>query len=221
VKDCDDVVNGARKNDNDEKEKDIMMQDKLFVDSDFILKVFDSLPSPLLIVDADVRVHHFNAAAVSAFGRELENIYLQRGGEVLHCLHTADDPKGCGHSEYCKSCVIRNSVRSAFQSEKVYRERSKMDVFHGGKTIEVDLLITASPFVYKEESYVALVLEDITELNQLRSLLPICSNCKSIRNDERYWESVEKYFTDHHDIKFTHGICPKCAQELYSSLKKK
>ena len=197
------------------------MQNSLFANSDFILKVFDSLPTPLFIVDEDVRVHHFNPAAVSTFGPDFKDIYLQRGGEVLHCLHSTENPDGCGHSEFCKSCVIRNSVRSAFQLEKVYREKTRMDIVTGENRTEVDLLITASLFVYGKEPYVVLVLEDITELSQLRSLLPICSHCKSIRNDDRYWESVEKYFSTHHSVNFTHGICPKCAQELYPSYKPK
>lgn len=45
---------------------------------------------------------------------------------------------------------------------------------------------------------------------QLRGLLPICSYCKRIRNDQNHWERVEVYVTEHTDAKFTHGICPTC-----------
>jgi PAS domain-containing protein len=197
------------------------MQHELFLESDFILKVFDSLPSALFIVDSEVRIHHLNSAAASTFGLDGEKVYLQRGGEVLHCMHSTDNPAGCGFTEYCKDCLIRNSVRSALENNKMYREKTRMEILDDGKKSEIDLVVTASPFTYKEESFILLTLEDTTELNQLRGLLPICSNCKSIRNDDRYWESVEKYFSSHHDVKFTHGICPKCAQEFYSSFEKK
>lgn len=48
------------------------------------------------------------------------------------------------------------------------------------------------------------------EIKQLRGFLPICSYCKKIRDDEGYWNQVEKYVSDHTDAKFSHGICPAC-----------
>lgn len=56
----------------------------------------------------------------------------------------------------------------------------------------------------------------LRELHALRSILPICANCKKIRNDEGYWEKVESYFEKHSDVLFSHGLCPECEQALYS-----
>jgi hypothetical protein len=50
----------------------------------------------------------------------------------------------------------------------------------------------------------------LANVRQLSGLLPICSYCKSIRDDSDYWHKVEEYVTDHSDARFTHGICPKC-----------
>ena len=55
----------------------------------------------------------------------------------------------------------------------------------------------------------------LSEIKTLRGIIPICSNCKQIRNDEGIWSKIEKYISDHSEAKFTHGICPKCAQNLY------
>lgn len=52
----------------------------------------------------------------------------------------------------------------------------------------------------------------LDKVRQLRGLLPICSYCKRIRNDQNYWERVEVYVTEHTDAKFTHGICPTCLE---------
>ncbi len=48
------------------------------------------------------------------------------------------------------------------------------------------------------------------EVKTLRGLLPICAWCKSIRNDESLWESIEQYLRKHSDLKFTHGLCKSC-----------
>jgi DNA-binding response OmpR family regulator len=55
---------------------------------------------------------------------------------------------------------------------------------------------------------------------QLRGLLPICSYCKRIRNDQNYWERVEVYVTEHSDAKFTHGICPTCLEGVEAEIAK-
>jgi len=55
----------------------------------------------------------------------------------------------------------------------------------------------------------------LREVHVLRGILPICANCKKIRNDDGYWEKVESYLEKHSDVSFTHGFCPDCEQTLY------
>jgi CheY-like chemotaxis protein len=65
-------------------------------------------------------------------------------------------------------------------------------------------------------------LEDaLAKVKLLSGLLPICSHCKNIRNDEGYWQSVEVYIRDHSEADFSHGLCPTCVQELYPELHQK
>jgi len=59
----------------------------------------------------------------------------------------------------------------------------------------------------------------LTEIKTLSGLIPICSNCKKIRNDEGYWEQVEIYIRDHSEADFTHSICPECVAKLYPDYK--
>lgn len=55
-------------------------------------------------------------------------------------------------------------------------------------------------------------------VNQLHGLLPICANCKKIRDDDGYYQQIEHYITEHSDAEFTHGICPDCAEKLYPGI---
>ncbi len=59
------------------------------------------------------------------------------------------------------------------------------------------------------------------EIRKLRGFLPICANCKKIRDDKGYWTQVETYISNHSDTEFSHGICPDCAAKLYPTLYKK
>jgi len=62
--------------------------------------------------------------------------------------------------------------------------------------------------------------EKISEVKTLNRLLPICANCKKIRDDTGYWEQLEGYISKHSDAKFSHGICPDCMNELYPDVVK-
>jgi DNA-binding response OmpR family regulator len=58
--------------------------------------------------------------------------------------------------------------------------------------------------------------EALASVKQLKGLLPICCYCKSIRNDEDYWQKLEGYLSDHSDAQFSHGICPACLPQATS-----
>ena len=58
----------------------------------------------------------------------------------------------------------------------------------------------------------------LSNVKQLRGLLPICSYCKSVRTDQNYWERVDHYMTQHTDVQFSHGICPACYETVIAGL---
>jgi len=55
----------------------------------------------------------------------------------------------------------------------------------------------------------------LAQVKMLSGLLPICSSCKKIRDDEDHWQQLEVYIRDHSEAEFTHSLCPDCAQRLY------
>ena len=58
----------------------------------------------------------------------------------------------------------------------------------------------------------------LSNVKQLRGLLPICSYCKRIRGDDQYWQQVEGYVAQHSDAQFSHGICPACYETISAEL---
>ncbi len=56
------------------------------------------------------------------------------------------------------------------------------------------------------------------EVKTLGGLLPICANCKKIRDDSGYWHQLEAYISTHSHAEFSHGTCPECARKLYPEL---
>jgi DNA-binding response OmpR family regulator len=53
------------------------------------------------------------------------------------------------------------------------------------------------------------------EIRYLRNLIPICSYCRKIRDDEGFWSKLEVYFKKHTNTQFSHGICEQCAEKIF------
>ena len=56
--------------------------------------------------------------------------------------------------------------------------------------------------------------EALARVKQLQGMLPICSYCKKIRDDQNYWEQVESYISRHTEAQFSHSICPDCYTQI-------
>jgi CheY-like chemotaxis protein len=54
----------------------------------------------------------------------------------------------------------------------------------------------------------------LSQVRQLQGLLPICSYCKKIRDEQNYWHRVESYISEHTEVVFSHGICPACYTDV-------
>lgn len=187
---------------------------------DLFRAIFDGIPSLIFVVDDDVQIHEFNSAAAPLLAADKATILKRRGGEALHCLHWRDVPEGCGRAPFCKDCVIRNSVSAAFQGKKVVRRRHKLELIRDGNILEIYALITASPFLFQGNQLVLLVVEDISDIVELKRLIPICATCKKVRNDRDYWVLVESYLKEHLDVDFSHGLCPDCYKKEMDGLER-
>ena len=103
------------------------------------------------------------------------------------------------------------------------------DYMKAGITESLDQIFTASFFMIV---YFGLVNLNATRLGRdlntakdkietLEKFLPICANCKKIRDDDGKWEKVEDYISHKTSSTMTHSICPECTHELYPELYKK
>lgn len=186
---------------------------------DMLGAVFDALPSLVFVVDQDVRIHKYNAAASDLFMDKRKTVLKRRAGEILQCIHSTKVQEGCGRSPICKNCVIRNSVTEAFQGNRVVRRRTRIELMQGENNTEMFALITASPFSFQDSPLVLLIIEDISEIAELCRIIPICSVCRKVRDDKESWMMVDAYFKNNWDVEFTHGLCPDCYKSEKDKIK--
>ncbi len=73
----------------------------------------------------------------------------------------------------------------------------------------------------ERERMIAELQEALEQIKTLKGIVPICANCKQIRDDEGFWQQVESYVEKHTEAQFSHGICPVCVEKLYPKYAKK
>lgn len=83
----------------------------------------------------------------------------------------------------------------------------------------IEIAIVKYGAAKEREALITQLEAALSEVKTLRELLPICSSCKKIRmDDDNCWQRIEDYIATRLEVKFTHGICPDCAQKLYPNL---
>jgi PAS domain S-box-containing protein len=86
-------------------------------------------------------------------------------------------------------------------------------------TIGIDRDITERKRIEEErERLIRDLQQALADVKTLSGLLPICANCKQIRDDKGFWMQVELYIQEHSQAQFSHGICPDCMKKLYPNI---
>lgn len=144
-------------------------------------------------------------------------------------------------AELMRGCEKTKNVPIIFVTAISHEE---VHVFKGYETGAVDYLYKPiSPYILQSKVKVfcelhrqKMIIQDhvneiekknrilekqLNEIKVLRGLLPICANCKKIRNDNGYWEEIEGYICEHSEADFSHSICPDCMKKLYPEYSEK
>ena len=109
------------------------------------------------------------------------------------------------------SLIQRRQAQKALEEE-----RARLEDRVAARTEDLSLSNQRLAHLNKEFSTKNQNLENaLAEIRTLRGFLPICVNCKKIRDDQGYWNQVEKYVQARSEAVFSHSICPDCMKKLY------
>ena len=188
------------------------------IQESYLKNIIDAIPSAIFIINKNLQVININQAASKIYKADPQIVLKKPSGEILHCLNAEDSEEGCGATDNCPDCVIRNSVNKSINGKTIFKQKYKMQLQRGERIERVYMLISSAPLEHNGQNYALVTIDDITEITELASILPICANCKKIKRDEKFWENLENYFHKHTEIQFTHSICPECVEQLYPDL---
>jgi CheY-like chemotaxis protein len=116
------------------------------------------------------------------------------------------------HSPHIPIIVLTGHDDDAFAIESV--QKGAQDYLVKGQ-VTGGLLGRSIRYAIERKKLLTQLENSAKEINKLRGILPICANCKKIRDDKGYWTQVEVYISDHSETEFSHGLCPECAAKIY------
>ncbi len=141
--------------------------------------------------------------------------------EGLQKRHSSDKNKVWGTAPKCWLGVplmigvnaIGVMAVQDYNKEDVYRQKdvALFELAAGQIAIAIERKRTEA----ERERLIHELQEAVADINTLSGLVPICSNCKKIRDDTGYWTQLEAFIQERSKARFSHGICPDCMVKLY------
>jgi len=185
-------------------------------------------PNAVIIADCDFNIVYWNEgsekmlgyAEEEAIGRSVSLITAKQF-KVIHTPERAkaiDPGSSAALTQTIESYALtKDGTELPVEiSTSLWREGDEM--FFGAIMRDITL---RKHNEQKREELIGQLQKALGEIKTLSGLLPICSSCKKIRDDQGYWSKIETYISTHSEAEFTHGICPECAKKLYPDFQKK
>ncbi len=183
--------------------------------------LFESNPIPSFVYDLETLCFlAVNKAAIRHYGYSQEEFYAMTVKEIRPA---EDIPILLDKVSRVKEGA--DTVSSHYRHKKkdgtiIYVEITARAFRYTGRLAELALVQDITERVLAEEERERLIrklTEALARVKTLSGLLPICSSCKKIRDDEGYWNQIEVYIGEHSEAEFSHGICPPCVKKLFPS----
>ena len=127
--------------------------------------IIQNAPFVMLLVDRERRVRLTNRRGAEFAGKTVEEIKGMRAGKALRCIHSLDDPKGCGYGTVCENCGVRKTVLNTIETGQSHEQVEVEMRFEreGTDTEGRTFLIYTNSLKISGEDLVLVVFEDVSE----------------------------------------------------------
>jgi PAS domain S-box-containing protein len=181
--------------------------------------LFNSAVDGIVSLDLEDCIVDVNPQFEKLFGYKVSEIKGRNIDDVIV-------PKGDFKEANEVTHLIQRGGIAVSEGKRLRKDGSLIDVSIGGAPIIVRDKQIGVLAVYRDitdrkkaEGERERIIQDLQDaLNRVKTLsglIPICANCKKIRDDEGYWSDVELYISKHSEAEFSHGLCSECMEKLY------
>jgi PAS domain-containing protein len=191
---------------------EVIPMEPLLPEGSSLLALLDAFPSLAFIADADATIIEANRSARQWLG---DGVGLELGlspGAVLQCIFPRDSRGDCGTTDFCPSCFVRRSIEAVLSGKPAPRRLAHMILGAAGQPEDRWFQVSASPIELADRNLVLIVLEDATQLVELRELLPLCPGCGASRESFDLLAQARVFVNKHPDFLRADELCTECRQ---------
>ncbi len=139
----------------------------LQTERDNLTAVFASAPVGMLLIDEETVIVEANSVAAQMVRRNPAEIIHQRAGAGLGCIHSHEHPNGCGYTQACPSCPLRQSITQVLSlGARVQGVEVHPTLLIGGREERRWLQVSAEPVLLHGRKHAVVAIEDITDKKQ-------------------------------------------------------
>ncbi|MCX5864354.1 MAG: PAS domain-containing protein [Deltaproteobacteria bacterium] len=175
--------------------------------------ILASLGDPCTIIDKHFSIIYENEAAKEIWGSNCgKNCYAVYHGRQNRC-------EQCHSAEvFADGLVHKNEKLHHHNGNERHWEITSAPLKDATGTITavVNIIhdVTIRKLTEKGKEHLLRELQSsLAKTKRLNGLLPICSYCKKIKDDNGAWQQIESYLRSHAEVEFSHGICPDCGEK--------
>lgn len=172
----------------------------------------NALSDWVCIIDLDFRIVRSNRAVEDFLGVTPENAIGQRCYELVHGTGARIDrcpiPRMVQSGQRAQTEVpLADGRWLAITADPLTDNEGKLS----GAVHMVRDISTLKAAQAERETLIRELEQTLAEVRTLKGLIPICANCRRIRDDSGAWSPLEAFVRSNFDADFSHGICPECA----------
>jgi len=200
-------------------EEELRLSEEKFSD------ITSSLGEGVLVFDESGKLSFINPEAEQLLGWSAEELSGKNIHDVVHYKRSDGTHLA---AEDCPNIRMLETGKRVFNDDDAYirKDGTMLPVSYISTPIFKQGKVSASVVAFRDitnrkqieaerERLIVELRDALAKINTLKGMIPICSSCKKIRDDQGFWNSIEKYIMEHSEAEFSHGICPECAKKLY------
>ena len=157
----------------------------------------------------------YGYSSAEAIGRSFDDLFrIDASDQLLMLLGKVRTGEHVNHFETIQRTKNGKVVNVSLTISPVRTEASRII----GVSIKARDISGRKRHEAEREALIKQLQSALSEVKTLSGLLPICAQCKKIRDDQGYWNQIEAFIGARSNAKFSHGLCPDCQRRLYPEL---
>lgn len=178
------------------------------------------LPGAVVETDSRANISYVNRMGMKMFGYTEAEVAAGLNGLDLICRTQREGARNNLRKRLAGQEVDATEYRMTTRSGKeIWVMMNAASILRKGVVEGLRMVLTdisdRKAIEREREALIKDLQEALSEIKTLKGIVPICSKCKKIRDDQGYWNILETFIQEHSEASFSHSICPECSDSLY------